>query len=213
MQYYIKPGTVDGGVCHVRGEGSCDPGEEPGDIQVKISVQKHDQYTLKGSDLVCTQRVTLAELLRGQLVSTFMRPKLRRLFNFLIQCKVMTLKHIDGRTYKLVAPASPAPRAGSVYIAEGDSTLLQALCISSQLAAPGLGMPVPSTPERGRLAVVIEAVFPDAVPALAEVFVTMAAFVWGYDDTSSTVLISRASHISDCRFSSRGVRQQRKVCP
>jgi hypothetical protein len=68
VQYYIKPGTLDGGVCHVRGEGSCDPGEEPGDIQVKIAVQKHAVYSLKGSDLVCTQRVTLADLLRGQLV-------------------------------------------------------------------------------------------------------------------------------------------------
>ncbi len=52
----------------MRGEGSCDPGEEPGDIQVKISVQKHAIYTLKGSDLVCTLRVPLAELLQGQLV-------------------------------------------------------------------------------------------------------------------------------------------------
>ena len=52
----------------MRGEGSCDPGEEPGDIQVKISVQKHAIYTLKGSDLVCTLRVALAELLQGQLV-------------------------------------------------------------------------------------------------------------------------------------------------
>jgi hypothetical protein len=68
VQYYIRPGTVDGGVCHVRGEGSCEPGEEPGDIQVKISVQKHERYTLKGSDLICTQRVALAELLQGQLV-------------------------------------------------------------------------------------------------------------------------------------------------
>ena len=79
MQYYLKPGTVDGGVCLVRSEGSCDPGEEPGDIQVKISVQKHDEYTLKGSDLVCTQRVTLAELLRGQLGGDVMRQKLRQL--------------------------------------------------------------------------------------------------------------------------------------
>ncbi len=53
----------------MRGEGSCDPGEEPGDIQLKISVQKHAVYTLKGSDLVCTLRVALSELLRGRLVS------------------------------------------------------------------------------------------------------------------------------------------------
>lgn len=44
VQYYIRPGTGDGGTCHVRGEGSCDVGEEPGDIQVKISVQKHERY-------------------------------------------------------------------------------------------------------------------------------------------------------------------------
>ncbi len=137
MQYYVKPGTVDGGVCHVRGEGSCDPGEEPGDIQVKISVQKHERYTLKGSDLVCAQRVTLAELLRGQLVSGGTH---RNHQKCLIYSKVMILKHIDGRTYKMVAPTSPAPQPGTVYIVEGDAsaasyTMLVALTNASHQAS------------------------------------------------------------------------------
>jgi hypothetical protein len=68
VQYYIKPGTSDGGSCLVRGEGSCDPGEESGDILVKISVQKHPLYSLRGSDLVYTHRVALAEILQGSLV-------------------------------------------------------------------------------------------------------------------------------------------------
>ena len=122
MQYYIKPGTVDGGVCHVRGEGSCDPGEEPGDIQIKISVQKHAEYSLKGSDLVCTHRVALAELLQGNLVTLLINSNLLDADSSIIhltQLKVIHHKHIDGNAYKLIAPVSPAPKPGSVYIATG----------------------------------------------------------------------------------------------
>ena len=115
VQYYIKPGTVDGDVCHVRGEGSCDPGEEPGDIQLKISVQKHAEYSLNGSDLVCTHRVALAELLQGNLVTLLINSNLLDADSSTIhftQLKVIHYKHIDGNSYKLIAPASPAPKQG-----------------------------------------------------------------------------------------------------
>jgi hypothetical protein len=73
----------------------------------------------------------------------------------------------------LTAPTSPAPQPGSVYIAEGDTrhTALARRCAAHPFT--GLGMPIASSPDRGRLAVVISVVFPDAMPALAEVISSM----------------------------------------
>ncbi len=91
---------------------------------------------------------------------------------------MLSHKHIDGRTYSLTAPTSPAPQPGSVYIAEGDMkshvtlhTALARHCAAHPFT--GLGMPIASSPDRGRLAVVISVVFPDAMPALAEVMSNM----------------------------------------
>jgi hypothetical protein len=142
------------------------------------------------------------------------------LFNFLIQCKVMTLKHIDGRTYKLAAPASPAPRAGSVYIAEGDSTPLHLLCLLRLTthmnfihfnffgARPRHARPFnprarpPCRRDRSR----VPGRCARSGTGVCDYGSVCLGLRWHF-----TFLFSRASHLSDCCISARSLRQQRKV--
>ena len=155
----------------------------------------------------------LAELLQGNLVTLLINSNLLDADSSIIhltQLKVIHHKHIDGNAYKLIAPVSPAPKPGSVYIATGgtlpshhsshNARHTAFVHFRSRHAYPLLARArLPGHRNRCRLP------WSDSCSRAGIGFVCVLVAKW------SRLSCMHSTHAADCLHPSCRVRQQRKV--
>lgn len=61
----IKPGTEDGMVYRLRGQGEAVPGGESGDLYCHITVKPHEFFQRRGADLICDVPITYSQAVLG----------------------------------------------------------------------------------------------------------------------------------------------------
>jgi DnaJ-class molecular chaperone len=61
----VPPGTRQGSKLRLRGRGDAAPGQEPGDLLIRVEVEPHPYFTREGQDLFADVPITLGEAVLG----------------------------------------------------------------------------------------------------------------------------------------------------
>lgn len=99
LEVHIEKGMKNGHKIKFSGEADEIPGTIPGDVVITVQEKDHDVFKRKGSDLVRTVELTLAEALCG-----FVR----------------VITHLDGRTLRIESPAGQVIKPDMVKMINGE---------------------------------------------------------------------------------------------